>query len=62
MLATSGIDHDIRLWTPQPDEDENGERQSNNWIRVFDGTVSQNQKRMQSDPFDSEVASSCRTS
>lgn len=62
MLATSGIDHDIRLWSPQPEKTDNGERQSNNKVRLFDGTVSQNQKRMQSDPFDGDVATSCRTS
>lgn len=57
MLATSGIDQMIRLWSPQPVENY----ESKNKIAYCDGTVTMNQQRMQMDPFDFS-ASSCRTS
>lgn len=60
MLATSGIDHEVRLWSPQSSENIPVKHR----IDVVDGTVSENQNRMQSDPFDSLAPDQaiCRTS
>ncbi|XP_055605360.1 WD and tetratricopeptide repeats protein 1-like [Uranotaenia lowii] len=49
MLATSGIDYEVRLWSPQSDETIPVKHR----VDVVDNTVSENQNRMQSDPFDS---------
>lgn len=49
LLATSGIDHEVRLWSPQMRE----EIPVKHRLDVVDGTVNENQNRMQSDPFDS---------
>lgn len=48
LLATSGIDHEVRLWSPQPFEKVPVKHR----LDVVDGTVNENQNRMQSDPFD----------
>ncbi|XP_058840274.1 WD and tetratricopeptide repeats protein 1 [Topomyia yanbarensis] len=48
LLATSGIDHEVRLWSPQAFESRLKHR-----IDEVVGTVNENQNRMQSDPFDS---------
>lgn len=59
MLATSGIDHDIRLWSPQPEENY----EPKNKIHYFDTAVSLNQNRMQADAFDlSDSGTICRSS
>lgn len=57
MLATSGIDQEIRLWSPQPEENF----EPKNKLIYFDGTVLSNQDRMQADPFEMS-SSNCRTS
>uniref|UniRef100_A0A182JVP5 WD and tetratricopeptide repeats protein 1 n=1 Tax=Anopheles christyi TaxID=43041 RepID=A0A182JVP5_9DIPT len=48
MLATSGIDHEVRLWSPQSPEKPVGRR-----MTVVDNVVHDNQTHMQIDPFDS---------
>lgn len=48
LLATSGIDHEVRLWSPQPCEKVTVKHR----VDVVEGTVNENQNRMQSDPFD----------
>uniref|UniRef100_A0A1B6LG63 WD and tetratricopeptide repeats protein 1 n=1 Tax=Graphocephala atropunctata TaxID=36148 RepID=A0A1B6LG63_9HEMI len=47
LLATSGIDPLVRLWSPRP-EDE----QITNEVRDRDEAASYNQRRMKADPFD----------
>ena len=46
LLATSGIDHEIRLWSPQ-EEPKNRTK-----VEDIDKLIKENQDRMQSDPFD----------
>lgn len=60
LLATSGIDHEVRLWSPQSAENIPVKHR----IDVVDVTVNENQSRMQSDPFDSLAPDQnmCRTS
>ncbi|XP_034937043.1 WD and tetratricopeptide repeats protein 1-like [Chelonus insularis] len=48
LLATSGIERVIRLWSPLPEDDSKNEREINN----FDTIASANQVRMNSDPFE----------
>lgn len=48
LLATSGIDHEVRLWSPQPEENYI----SKNRTEYLDVTVDINQQRMKCDPFD----------
>uniref|UniRef100_A0A182VY85 WD and tetratricopeptide repeats protein 1 n=1 Tax=Anopheles minimus TaxID=112268 RepID=A0A182VY85_9DIPT len=48
MLATSGIDHEVRLWSPQSPEKPALRRLQN-----VDSVVDDNQTHMQIDPFDS---------
>ena len=48
MLATSGIDHEVRLWSPQSPEKPAVRRTT-----VVDSIVHDNQTHMQIDPFDS---------
>ncbi|XP_049280801.1 WD and tetratricopeptide repeats protein 1 [Anopheles funestus] len=48
MLATSGIDHEVRLWSPQSPEKPALRRVLN-----VDNVVDDNQTHMQIDPFDS---------
>lgn len=59
LLASSGIDHEIRLWSPQPIE---GEQQHKAMETV---NIKENQDRMLSDPFELGSfpgAAVCRTS
>ncbi|XP_050084716.1 WD and tetratricopeptide repeats protein 1 [Anopheles aquasalis] len=50
LLATSGIDHEVRLWSPQsPEKLLSSVRR----VKQIDAAVQENQTRMQSDPFDS---------
>ncbi|XP_055637700.1 WD and tetratricopeptide repeats protein 1 isoform X2 [Toxorhynchites rutilus septentrionalis] len=60
MLATSGIDHEVRLWSPQSIENTPIKHR----LDVVEGTVNENQTRMLSDPFDSLAPDQamCRTS
>lgn len=60
MLATSGIDHEIRIWTPQPEENFKPKYK----LQHFDVAVQTNQQRMQSDTiFDTNTSGSyCLTS
>ncbi|CAG0898801.1 unnamed protein product [Darwinula stevensoni] len=48
LLATSGIEHVIRLWSPRPDEEKGSEHQ----VKDLDGVASANQKRMNTDPLE----------
>lgn len=58
MLATSGIDHEIRLWSPKPDKFD-----SENRIPYYDTTVVINQQRMMADPFEFNATGAvCRAS
>lgn len=54
LLATSGIDMEIRLWTPKPEENFLAEHKRESFIRP----VQANQQQMQMDPFDG----GCQTS
>lgn len=47
-LATSGIDPYVRIWAPMPDDFDN-----KRVIEDFDKTSSENQRRMNADPFES---------
>jgi WD and tetratricopeptide repeats protein 1 len=58
LLATSGIDHEIRLWSPQPDD---GKKRCHK-VEYVDVAVNENQQRMQSDPFEMATGPVCRTS
>lgn len=60
MLATSGIDHDIKIWSPRMTE-------SNRKIPYYDGLVESNQRKMKSEVHESAVnflqpTSFCRSS
>ncbi|KAH3888973.1 hypothetical protein DPMN_013018 [Dreissena polymorpha] len=48
LLATSGIDHAVRLWTPQPEDGSKNDREVNN----SDDAALANQKRMNADPLE----------
>lgn len=59
MLASSGIDNEIRLWSPQPEESPKPKR------RVTDLNLHENHIRMSQDPFALNYSLSngvCRTS
>lgn len=58
LLASSGIDHEIRLWSPQPDESPKTKH------RVTGINLHENHLRMSQDPFEfnSFPTSVCRTS
>uniref|UniRef100_A0A182J123 WD and tetratricopeptide repeats protein 1 n=1 Tax=Anopheles atroparvus TaxID=41427 RepID=A0A182J123_ANOAO len=47
LLATSGIDNEIRLWAPKSPESKFERKEKN-----VDGSVSENQARMKIDPFE----------
>ena len=49
FLATSGIDKEIRLWSPLPEDGRDNKRT----VTDFDKTTSANQRRMNADPFES---------
>lgn len=58
VLATSGIDHEIRLWAPKPEDHESEHR-----VKYYDTTVTVNQQHMQTDPFEfNSPGAVCRTS
>lgn len=60
LLATSGIDHEIRLWSPQPIEIYEG---AHNRLSEFDSIVSNNQESMKSDAFNlTRSGTVCRSS
>lgn len=60
MLATSGIDNEIRIWSPQSDDES---FESKNRTEDFDTVVVQNQHRMQADPYDFRAPGTiCRSS
>ncbi|KAL9697610.1 hypothetical protein quinque_001051 [Culex quinquefasciatus] len=63
MLATSGIDHEVRLWSPQSSQ-ENAPAKHRVDSAVLEETVTANQGRMQQDPFDTIAPDQnmCRTS
>ncbi|XP_066994576.2 WD and tetratricopeptide repeats protein 1 [Anabrus simplex] len=48
LLATSGIDPVVRLWSPRPDDGSKNERE----VMDLDDAASANQKRMNADPFE----------
>ncbi|ESO93249.1 hypothetical protein LOTGIDRAFT_189887, partial [Lottia gigantea] len=48
LLATSGIDPVVRLWSPRPDDGSKNEREIDN----SDDAASANQKRMNADPLE----------
>lgn len=65
LLATSGIDHEIRLWSPRPEDHELDTRnhESDTRVSYYDSTVVVNQQRMQADPFEFNTSGAvCRTS
>lgn len=58
LLATSGIDHEIRLWRPKFIKFDNENR-----VKYYDTTVVVNQQRMQADPFEFNATGAvCRAS
>ncbi|WAR08495.1 WDTC1-like protein [Mya arenaria] len=48
LLATSGIDHVVRLWSPQPEDGSKNDREVDN----SDDAALANQKRMNADPLE----------
>ncbi|CAH1402550.1 unnamed protein product [Nezara viridula] len=48
MLATSGIEHVVRLWSPRPEDGHENDQE----IKEKDEVASTNQLRMRADPFD----------
>ncbi|XP_005097163.1 WD and tetratricopeptide repeats protein 1 [Aplysia californica] len=48
LLATSGIDHVVRLWSPRPEDGSENDREVNN----SDDAALANQKRMNADPVE----------
>ncbi|GAB0097419.1 Tetratricopeptide repeat [Sergentomyia squamirostris] len=48
LLATSGIDHTIKLWSPQPEENF----ESKHRVDYTEKAMKRNQMRMYEDPFD----------
>jgi len=47
MLATSGIDNEVKLWTPLPDDVDN-----EYVVKHYKTTAMLNQRRMMADPFE----------
>lgn len=58
MLATSGIDSEVRIWCPQS---EDPSFEPKNRIENIDGVVLANQHRMQAIPM-GEMGNICRSS
>lgn len=59
LLATSGIDHEIKIWSPLARINE----ERSNRVQYIEGTIDLNQKKMKSDPFDINAPSTyCRSS
>ena len=48
LLATSGIDPYVRVWSPRPENADNEHS-----VTDFEKTTSANQRRMNADPFES---------
>nr|BAN20982.1 WD and tetratricopeptide repeat protein [Riptortus pedestris] len=48
LLATSGIEHVVRLWSPRPEDGHENDQE----IKEKDEVASSNQHRMRADPFD----------
>lgn len=48
LLATSGIEHVVRLWSPRPEDGHENDQE----IKEKDEVASSNQLRMRADPFD----------
>ena len=48
LLATSGIDPYVRIWSPRPEDADNEHS-----VTDFEKTTSANQRRMNADPFES---------
>ncbi|RZF46444.1 hypothetical protein LSTR_LSTR012519 [Laodelphax striatellus] len=48
LLASSGIDTTVRLWSPQPEDGKLNDRE----VLDRDNAASMNQRRMKTDPFD----------
>ncbi|KAF6205167.1 hypothetical protein GE061_019334 [Apolygus lucorum] len=48
MLATSGIEHVVRIWTPMPEDGNSNEHE----VKEKDEVAQANQRRMKTDPFD----------
>ncbi|PSN32439.1 WD and tetratricopeptide repeats protein 1 [Blattella germanica] len=48
LLATSGIDPVVRLWSPRPEDGSKNDRE----VTDLDDAASANQKRMNADPFE----------
>lgn len=60
MLATSGIDNEVRIWTPQSDD---ASYVAKSKIEHYECAVQTNQHRMQADPFDLRTPGTiCRSS
>ncbi|XP_055378898.1 WD and tetratricopeptide repeats protein 1 [Condylostylus longicornis] len=60
LLATSGIDQEIKIWSPVANTLEN---KSVNRVQYIDSVVDSNQQKMKTDPFDLNTNSSfCRSS
>lgn len=59
LVASSGIDHEIRLWSPQPIEGSDQRHKAMDTVNIRE-----NQDRMLSDPFElgSFPGAVCRTS
>ena len=53
MLATSGIDPVVRLWTPRPEDGQKNEREVDN----SNAAAAANQKRMNADPLEAMLLS-----
>lgn len=59
LLATSGIDHDVKLWSPMAEILE----ERTNFVSYIDGSVEANQQKMKTDPFDLNTTNTlCRSS
>ncbi|KAJ6648158.1 WD and tetratricopeptide repeats protein 1, partial [Pseudolycoriella hygida] len=56
LMATSGLDNEIRLWSPQAEDDSLAKYR----VHYFDNAVSSNQTRMQTETF--ETYPICRAS
>lgn len=59
LMATSGIDHDIKIWSPMGEVPE----EKRNRVQYIDKIVESNQYRMKADPFDLNTPGTiCRSS
>lgn len=59
LIATSGIDHEIRLWSPQPEVEKSLSRRA----KYIDTVIQENQNHMHNDFFEfSGEGTVCRAS